>query len=62
MIHLIYNLGVGGTEKMLLNTLPRLSDFRHLVCVINSVSPLISGELEAKGITVVRLKGAKIFH
>jgi glycosyltransferase involved in cell wall biosynthesis len=62
ILHIIYNLGVGGTEKMLLNTLPLLSDFQHLVCVINSVNPSVSGEFKAKGIMVVRLKGAKIFH
>lgn len=62
ILHLIYNLGVGGTEKMMLNTLPRLSDFNHIICVINEVNPIMAREFAAKNIPVVGLNGLKIFH
>ncbi len=61
VLYLTYNLGVGGTEKMLLSALPRLSDFDHRVCVINRVDPLMAEEFAGKNIPVAGLKGLKIF-
>jgi len=62
IIHLIYNLGVGGTEKMMLNTLPWLSDFEHKICVINLINPAMAEGFAAKSIPVIGLRGLKILH
>lgn len=55
ILHLITGLDIGGAEKMLLRTLPRMqNDFDHLVCCIRGHGP-IGQELKKAGIPVFYL-------
>ena len=60
ILHLIYNLGIGGAEKMMLSTLPKISDFNHLICVINFANPKMVEEFKKQNIPTIKLKGLKI--
>ena len=62
ILHLIYNLSFGGTEKVMLETLPKLRNFGHLICVIKSANPKIAEEFQKENIPVIKLSGLKIFH
>lgn len=61
ILHLITGLELGGTENMLLKTLPLIQDkFENIVCCIVGTGP-VGEKLVEKGVTVHYLKLKNIF-
>lgn len=56
LLHLTASLYQGGTEQMLLRTLPKLTDFAHTVCCLSGRGT-VGDKLEREGIRVVYFSG-----
>lgn len=61
IFHLITDLNIGGTEHMLLRTLPRLSGWTHIVCSLTTIGA-IGRELQEQGIRVIALEEKKLLR
>lgn len=59
ILHVINDLDVGGTEMMLLRTLPRLNEFKHVVCSLSSQG-VIGESLIKEGIGVIALNQKRL--
>lgn len=60
ILHLISGLNIGGTEMMLLKTLPLLNDFEHIICSLSKKGN-IGKKLEKLNFKVFVLGGGKLF-
>lgn len=60
ILHLISGLEIGGAEIMLLQILPLLTDFNHIVCSLSSAGS-VGKKIEALGIPVHTLETGRRF-
>lgn len=60
IVHVITDLDVGGAEMMLLKTLPRLPEWKHVVCSLTSKGD-VGERLEQAGIRVFALRAKHRF-
>jgi len=60
ILHLITGLEIGGAETMLLEVMPRLDQFQHIICSLSTIGPSGKKLIDA-GFTVYALKSGKIF-
>ncbi|HRY37010.1 MAG TPA: glycosyltransferase [Candidatus Magasanikbacteria bacterium] len=60
ILHLITGLDLGGAEQMMVETLPKIKNFTHIVCSLTSKGSL-GEKLEKEGIKVFCLNSGKYF-
>lgn len=59
ILHVINDLDIGGTETMLLKTLPKLNEFKHIVCSLSSQG-VIGESLAREGIRIIALSQKRL--